>query len=360
MPKKIQLNQIDTVVTTVGTPWTDDNIPTEKAVRDAILAISWGVSWPVSWLDWVVSDSAANITYYANYRWATTWTRAVGGVWAWYDRPTQVIFVSETNAIKRYDLQWNLLTTTVTTWAGGLIWWNETKRIIFTKNGCQKIDLNTWALLWTVGWVFQDISASWNVGISITNNQYNSWPQTFTITSFNTTTLATINTYTYTNNPWFWNNHLYWATLVNELSFIVHLTVGGNGTVSPELRKILISNNSTQATFTYTFLSMSAWWTILYSPWNNLIYYSRDINTWLSSRPTLYSISINLTWNAALPNNTNIPLYMYRTSDGSLWTQLATWVSFRTELIYRAIPKFWFSEPITNSVAVAQIAYTFT
>jgi len=38
MVQEIKLNQIDTVVTTVGTPWTDGNIPTEKAVRDAIAA----------------------------------------------------------------------------------------------------------------------------------------------------------------------------------------------------------------------------------------------------------------------------------------------------------------------------------
>ena len=39
---------------------------------------------------------------------------------------------------------------------------------------------------------------------------------------------------------------------------------------------------------------------------------------------------------------------------------LASWATYRTELLYRAISKFWFSEPITNSVAIAQIAYTFT
>ncbi len=38
MVQEIKLNQIDMVVTTIGTPWTDDNIPTEKAVRDAITA----------------------------------------------------------------------------------------------------------------------------------------------------------------------------------------------------------------------------------------------------------------------------------------------------------------------------------
>lgn len=48
MVQEIKLNQIDSVVTTVGTPWTDGNLPTEKAVRDAIIA--WGGS--------VVSDAA--------------------------------------------------------------------------------------------------------------------------------------------------------------------------------------------------------------------------------------------------------------------------------------------------------------
>lgn len=48
MVQEIKLNQIDSVVTTVGTPWTDGNLPTEKAVRDAIIAAStWGSAWVV-------------------------------------------------------------------------------------------------------------------------------------------------------------------------------------------------------------------------------------------------------------------------------------------------------------------------
>lgn len=322
----------------------------------------WGSSWPVDWLDWVVFDSAANMTYYANYRWDTTGTRWVGGVGVWYDRPTQVIFVSETNAIKRYDLQWNLLTTTVTTWAGGLIWWNESKRIIFTKNWCQKIDLDTGALLWTVWWVFQDISASGDVGISLTNNQYTSAPETFTITSFNTTTLAVINTYTFTNWAGFpTNNAYYGCTLVSDTQFVVYFTIWGNWSVTPAMYKILISTNTIQATFTYPFVSMAKEWTILYSPWNNLVYYSRDINTGLTSRPTLYSISVNLTWNTALANNNAVPSYMFRTSDGSFWVELITsWFNGTATLIYRAISKFWFSQLIGAAWTLAQIAYTYT
>jgi len=63
MVQEIKLNQIDSVVTTVGTPWTDDNLPTEKAVRDAIGVASspyttvtaktaWVdyQAWPTGWL----------------------------------------------------------------------------------------------------------------------------------------------------------------------------------------------------------------------------------------------------------------------------------------------------------------------
>ena len=105
MVQEIKLNQIDSVVTTVGTPWTDDNIPTEKAVRDAITAwinyqIIWGAtntirssSWiwnvgayprdvwnGVSAINWTISLTGTNLTWY----WFTfeTFVNAVS-IWVW-------------------------------------------------------------------------------------------------------------------------------------------------------------------------------------------------------------------------------------------------------------------------------------
>lgn len=38
MTTKVLTEDINSIVTSIWTPWTDDNIPTEKAVRDAIVA----------------------------------------------------------------------------------------------------------------------------------------------------------------------------------------------------------------------------------------------------------------------------------------------------------------------------------
>lgn len=45
MTTKVLTEDINSIVTSVWTPWTDGNIPTEKAVRDAIVAAWGGVSW---------------------------------------------------------------------------------------------------------------------------------------------------------------------------------------------------------------------------------------------------------------------------------------------------------------------------
>lgn len=45
-----------TLTTTIGSPWSDTNIPSEKAVRTAI---SWAGWWDVSWPSWATSDHLA-------------------------------------------------------------------------------------------------------------------------------------------------------------------------------------------------------------------------------------------------------------------------------------------------------------
>jgi len=92
MVQEIKLNQIDTVVTTVGTPWTDGNLPTEKAVRDAItnssaqgIVRAWTITRNIAdvsnteviahWL-WITPKYVK--FYYAKSLWAA-WD--VGDVW---------------------------------------------------------------------------------------------------------------------------------------------------------------------------------------------------------------------------------------------------------------------------------------
>jgi len=62
MVQEIKLNQIDMVVTTIGTPWTDGNLPTEKAVRDAIAG---SAVWLLDIVTFTRDASAANgaVTY---------------------------------------------------------------------------------------------------------------------------------------------------------------------------------------------------------------------------------------------------------------------------------------------------------
>lgn len=61
MVQEIKLNQIDAVVTTVGTPWTDGNLPTEKAVRDAISGLA--PSFDSIMVSRLTGDATATVTY---------------------------------------------------------------------------------------------------------------------------------------------------------------------------------------------------------------------------------------------------------------------------------------------------------
>ncbi len=111
MVQEIKLNQIDAVVTTVGTPWTDDNIPTEKAVRDAIIAAGiWGWWWGSDLLDIVTFTrvaSAANWTVtYAHSAWVIPeYIMLQSSADTWDDRNTWS------------DWRWNLSVNGCTYWS---------------------------------------------------------------------------------------------------------------------------------------------------------------------------------------------------------------------------------------------------
>lgn len=166
MAKKIQLNQIDTVVTTVGTPWTDGNLPTEKAVRDAIVA--WGGSkfWGTG-SDWAIDGTTnvtitgSNNTYIVkNY---TSW--AAG--WA-----ARVLTITPTNCILHIRVQWNMDLTNWTFdfagkwaawWAAAVVWsgGQQTGTVGTASSALFQITTNAWWLWWNRNADSWNIATSW-------------------------------------------------------------------------------------------------------------------------------------------------------------------------------------------------------
>lgn len=299
-------------------------------------------SWTVDGLDWVMFDTWGNMQYRANYRWDTIASRWIGGKWCWYDPTTKKILVSNDNSVTVYDLQGNLTNTITTVWAGGILKGNTSQRIIFTRNGSQKINLDTYVITSVIASsVLEDISPDGSVAIyTISTQNFASVSWTKSISSINTSTMASISTYNLTHVAFPSNNAWTWATLINNIDMVIYYAIWGNWSVSWNMSKINIAT-STETLNVWGFWSASYnWYSIQYSPFDNKIYYGRDTNTWWTNRPVLYTTTTNLSWQIAVWNSIVNVLTLYRTSDNSIW--FTEWVgSFQSSarLILKTIWK---------------------
>jgi len=343
----------------------DDNTFAEATSAD-ITALGFSPAgsswWPVDGLDWICSISWQWTAYRANYRWETQWTRASAGEWSWYDNVTKKVFVSSTNNVSVYDLNWTLLNTITTVWSGDILKWSNATRLLFTKNWCQRINMDTMVVTNGIWGTFLDISPDGTTWISLTDNQFLN-TGSFTITTFNTATMSVINTYTYTNTTYPSNNVFVWATLISNTEFVVYYADWANWNRTWAFRRILISTNATVNNITYAWVN-DDWYSIQYSPSDNKIYSTRFTNTWSSVFPMVYSMNIDLTsysWIISAWWFQESPI-LYRTSDNSIWC----WnLELSNGWYFQKIIKRWsfskkrdtFSLPVSNGVSQISIIY---
>jgi hypothetical protein len=150
MVQEIKLNQIDTVVTTVGTPWTDDNIPTEKAVRDAIAGAG-GDSG-----EWLLSEIQSVLV------WETI---AIGEHTSLVTSMTQLILSNKVSTVNLAGTFWQAITLTV----------DQTLETVKMY-----VDPPTWITTYTA----VVYAATWTVG----TNAYPTWAALYTSNTIQTTT----------------------------------------------------------------------------------------------------------------------------------------------------------------------------
>jgi hypothetical protein len=235
--------------------------------------------------------------------------------------------------------------------------------LLFTKNWCQRINMDTMVVTNGIWWTLLDISPDGTIWISLTNNQFTTaWIGSFTITTFNTITMSVINTYTYTNLTFPSNNEFSSATLISNTEFVVYYADWFNGSKVWAFRSILISTNATINITSYVGAN-DDWYSIQYSPSDNKIYSARYTTTWWNPLPILYSMDINLTWYTWILSWRSTSPILYRTSDNSIWCwELALW-AFNT--YFQKVIKRWtfskkrdtFSLPVSNVVSQIAIIY---
>jgi hypothetical protein len=138
------------VVTTLGSPWVDTNIPTEKAVRAAIAwAWGWDVSWPSSatdlnvavfdWATWkLIKDGWANLASKVTANWAITWA---------------------TKTKITYDAKW------LVTW-----WVDATTADIADSTDKRYVSDAQLVVIWNTSW-----TNSWDNAANTTANTYADW-----------------------------------------------------------------------------------------------------------------------------------------------------------------------------------------
>lgn len=301
--------------------------------------------WPVDWLDGIVF-SDTSMEFKANYRWNTLWTWSELWAWCWYDNVTKSIFVSNDNNIKRYDINWNLQNTITTSWIRWMIKGNNTSRLLFTLNWCQKVDLDTYTVSWSSLWTTLDISPSGDFVISAITNNSNQ----FVIRKYDTATLSTISTYTYNYPvPWNSNNWFGGATMIDDITIaiLIHDWLW----LSVWTAKVIKVDISTW-TIIWTHTFAYPWWPIAinwiqYSTHDTLIYYKeyitlKSITVWLTSPTTITP-----------PAWTNRSYFqIYRCSDWSLWTLAQSTLSpldFTSALVVNASSKWWKTFSFTTS-----------
>jgi len=339
---------------------------TDWTFRDAtasdITALWFTVSswWPVEWLDWVAFSNWGNMQFRANYRWETlSWWAWIWWQWCWYDSITKTIIVSNFDSMQKYSLQWTQLSSIVSSWNWWIIKWHTAKRHVFTRFWSQKLNLDTFTIVWTVTWTLLDISPSWDVWISLTNNQFKTaWVWSFTITVFNCNTLAVINTYTYTSTAYIENNWFYWATLINDNEFVVYYANWFNWSRETIIAKVQISTASIIWLYNYWNSSQSpAWIWIQYSPLDNRIYTQR---TTRSSQDLYSRFNIWLTTETVLwTSSTLVDQCIYRTGDLSIGIMIKTWASHKPIIIKQWVIKPRNDFASTGDQTTTQIAIVY-
>ena len=199
--------------------------PVSQADITALGFTPWGGWWPVDWLDGVCFWAWSTMNYRANYLWWSIGSRWINGKWCWYDDIDKMIYVSEDNAVKKYNVFWQLITTIVTSWSGGLLIWNNVTRTLYTENNCQKIDMVTGTVVGTIGNRLMDISPDWSK-IATYSVVSSLWKNTARVSVYTATTLVLSSSYVYPVLPFLSasapldNIRSYWGTFIDNSEFV--------------------------------------------------------------------------------------------------------------------------------------------
>lgn len=351
MTQKIKLWQIDNVVTSVGTPWTDDNIPTEKAVRDAIDAAAPTPWWPIDWLDGIITGSntasaAWAINYRANYRWDTTWTWSGSANGAWYR--DNLLYTTTWTTINKHDLNGNILASLVAASSWWLIFSNNSKDFLFTANNSQKVVLSTMANWWNKWLPLWDLSPSGDIWVSFDDSAFTAVGGTLTFVYFNTNTMATLYTRTIVYTTYPANNKFNWITFLDDTTVVIVVTHWWNGSKDPRIIKYnFVTNTVIVDTTVPNALWLWFYWEtwskrdIMYNPTNDTLYYISDENySWSSTRPRVWIVNKTTLAGTVFLSTNEYVSYLFKINDWSLGIRVTS-VTYETRFLVKNNTKFW-------------------
>ena len=266
--------------------------------------------------------------------------------WIYNDKWKFSLLVLSNWTLQKVTNAW--VTTTLNTWVGyWLIKWSEDKNYVYTTISTKKINVNTMLVEQTIWWTMANVSPSWNLVTVITNNQINVaniWSITFT--TYNTTTLAVVWTYTWASTTYVQNNNYNWVAIISDTEMIVYMWVWQNWSRVLRLYRVEIATWTVLWTFDTTSWSNAQNWEIIYHKLTNQIYYSYYNNSFYLVRmsPTftwytgiisnVYYVwyikqlscwSISVSYEQSYSNNKTIILIYNNTNQN--WTILQTWLS---------------------------------
>ena len=292
--------------------------PSKNVIYDKIESM-WMVWWLVNWLDWIGAWSP-EVAYRANYRWGTTWHRTwISAIWCRYDNIKKQILLSNDNSITIYNTNWELLNTVAVTWSWWIIHWNNSNRFILTKNGCQKINLDTWTVdntLLSLWYKTLDISPDGSIWICWTYTspwwQRNGWVAT--IVAFNTNDMSIINTITILSYEWFM-----WATLINndDIAVILRTANWSTRTYTAHKYNIVTWISSLDVVLTTNETNDDCDMNCKYSPLDDKIYFIQPV---FHQSTQIRTMDVDFTNINTIDYDPYQNWFFYRTSCDSLWS----------------------------------------
>ena len=351
MSTKVKTEDIENIATSVWTPWTDDNIPTEKAVRDAIDAAVPTPWWPIDWLDGIITGSntasaAGNINYRANYRWDSTWTWSGSANGAWYK--DNFVYTTIAWIIRKHNLNWDIVASLVAASSWWLIFSNNSKDFLFTANNSQKVVLSTMTNWWNKWLPLWDLSPSWNIWVSFDDSVFTGVGGTLTFKYFDTATMADLYTRTIVYTTYPANNKFNGITFLDDTTVVIVVTNWLNWANDPRIIKynfvtntVLVDVSVPNALWPWSYWETGSKRDVMYNPTNDTLYYCSNENySWSATRPRIWTVNkTTLSWTVFLSTNENV-YYFFKSNDWSLCMRYV-FTGRETKFLVKNNTKFW-------------------